>query len=282
MILIKKVRHLRDYLSMLRQTGGTVGFVPTMGALHKGHAALVQHSNTETDCTVCSVFVNPAQFNDPADLARYPRLPERDVELLVKNGCGVLFLPEPEEVYPPGESVAREYDLGHMDQVMEGVHRPGHFQGVARVMERLMTIVEPDRLFMGEKDFQQCVVVQQLLQQMGSPAVLVRCPTVREADGLALSSRNLLLSSEERRVAPGIYQALLTAHKRYSSTPPREIEKLALHQLAEAGFSPEYFQIVDGATLRPVEERAKSRFTVACAAAWLGRVRLIDNIVLSR
>lgn len=266
---------------MLRQAGSTVGFVPTMGALHEGHAALVRQSNAETDCTVCSVFVNPAQFNDPADLERYPRLPERDVELLVKNGCGVLFLPGPEEVYPPGEPFVKEYDLGHLDQVMEGAHRPGHFQGVARVMERLLAIVEPDRLFMGEKDFQQCAVVQHLLQQTGSPVALVRCPTVREADGLALSSRNLLLSEQERRVAPGIYQALLQARKRYLTTPPREVERLALQQLADAGFFPEYFQIVDGNTLRPVDESKRSRFTVACTAARLGRVRLIDNIVLS-
>ncbi|MEY3367090.1 MAG: hypothetical protein RI973_245 [Bacteroidota bacterium] len=282
MILLKKVSHLREHLVRLRQEGKKIGFVPTMGALHKGHAALVQQANEEVDCTVCSIFVNPAQFNDPSDLAHYPRMPERDVQLLVKIGCDILFLPEQEEIYPPGQTFEKNYELGHLDQTMEGAHRPGHFQGVARVMERLLNIVEPHRLYMGEKDFQQCAVVQFLLQQMNSQTELVRCMTVREADGLALSSRNLLLSEEERHIAPGIYQVLRHARKNYPSHPPQEIEKEAMRQLTEAGFAPEYFQIVDGHTLVPVSDRKKTRFAVACTAARLGRVRLIDNLVLSK
>jgi pantoate--beta-alanine ligase len=282
MILLKRVDHLREYLNSLRQQHKTIGFVPTMGALHTGHAALVQQSIREVDCTVCSIFVNPAQFNDPGDLAHYPRMPERDVQLLVKTGCDILFLPDPEEIYPPGQDLGKVYELGFLDQTMEGAHRPGHFQGVARVMERLLDIVEPHRLYMGEKDFQQCAVVQCLLQQLNSPAVLVRCPTVREADGLALSSRNLLLSEQERRIAPGLYQALCQARSNYPSDAPQEIEQEALRQLTAAGFHPEYFQIVDGDTLRPVSDRRQPRLAVACTAARLGRVRLIDNLLLSK
>src|ERR1700761_1849351 len=204
-------KHKADLLPWLREqktAGRRIGFEPTMGALHNGHISLINISKGTVDLTVCSIFVNPTQFNDPKDFQKYPITIEQDLLLLEKAGADALFLPPVTELYPNGTTGLEHYDLGPLETVLEGEFRPGHFQGVAQVMQRLLDIVRPDHLFMGSKDYQQCMVVQRLLEIMGLPAVLHRCPIVREPDGLAMSSRNVRLTAEERVRALAIYQSL--------------------------------------------------------------------------
>jgi len=208
MILFKRSGELEKYLRGQEQAGNRIGFVPTMGALHSGHISLIDISKKATQLTVCSIFVNPTQFNDPRDFQKYPVTIEKDIFLLEKAGVDVLFLPEAEELYPGGTSGLENYDLGWLERVLEGKYRPGHFQGVCQVMRRLLDRVQPRDLFMGQKDYQQCMVVGRLLSLMGSGTVLHTCPILREADGLAMSSRNLRLTEKEREKAPAIYRAL--------------------------------------------------------------------------
>lgn len=280
MLLFKQVLPFQQYLSTLRNAGSSIGFVPTMGALHQGHVSLILHSMRENDYTVCSIFVNPAQFNDANDLLKYPRTPEKDIEMLLNTGCQVLFMPEVEEVYPPQKKAAPDIPLGYLDQPMEGAHRPGHFAGVAKVVKRLLEIVKPNRLYMGQKDFQQFTIIQHILDVSKSSVKLVVCPIVREPDGLAMSSRNILLNSEQRALASLIYQTLADAKKKMHAEFPRQIEEAAMQQLSVPGMEPEYFNIVDGRTLRPVELFEESDFVVACTAVRIGQVRLIDNLIL--
>ncbi len=280
MLLFKKVKELQAYLANQTAKGKTVGFVPTMGALHQGHLTLFQKCLTQSDVCVGSIFVNPTQFNDSTDLFKYPRTPGKDIEMLSGAGCHVLFMPPVEEVYPPGHATPDPLDFGYLDQPMEGAHRPGHFQGMAQVVRRLLDIVQPDTLFMGQKDYQQFAIVQEMLRQLEVRTKLVMCPIVREEDGLAMSSRNMLLSEEQRLLAPKIYQALQAARKMVHSHFSREIEQAALDRLREPGMEPEYFAIVDGITLRPVDLFEDVRLAVACTAVKVGAVRLIDNMIL--
>jgi pantoate--beta-alanine ligase len=280
MLLFKQVLPLQQQLSVLKKEGKKIGFVPTMGALHQGHLSLIRYSMQETDFTVCSVFVNPTQFNDPADLKKYPKTPEKDIEMLLSTGCHLLFMPEAPEVYPPSKKQNLRIDFGYLDKSMEGAHRPGHFAGVAQVVHRLLDIVKPHRLYMGQKDFQQFSIVQHMLTELKSPVKLVVCPIVREADGLAMSSRNVLLNPAQRALAPAIYQTLLGAKKNMHAHFPRQIEADAMQQLSLHGMEPEYFSIVDGRTLQPVELFEETDFAVACTAVKVGNVRLIDNLIL--
>lgn len=278
MFLFKKINDLQTYLRPWRQQKIPVGFIPTMGALHAGHLALVQQAALEGQRTVCSIFVNPTQFNDPRDLEKYPRTPEKDIEMLAKVGCDVLFIPSVAEIYPP-EFIQRTFEFGHLDKVMEGAFRPGHFQGVAEVVSRLLDIVQPNALYMGQKDYQQVTIVRSMLEQLQSPVKLVMAPTLREADGLAMSSRNVRLTPDFRQKAPLIYQTLIQAKSWFQhGHPPQEIQQLALQKLTNIGLEPEYFDVVDGETLLPVERFNDSKNVVACTAAWAGEVRLIDNI----
>jgi len=276
MEIVKTINSLRSRLSQDR----TVGFAPTMGALHEGHLALVRRSVRENDQTVCSIFVNPTQFNDPADLRRYPRTPAKDAELLQKVGCDLVFLPGETEIYPPEGLEVPPMEFGALNRVLEGTHRPGHFDGVARVVWRLLDIVQPQRLYMGQKDYQQFLVVRHMIRQLGLAVELVRCPTVREPDGLAMSSRNQRLTPEERQRALALHRALLQAEEQLDQKPVREIEAAALQYLVEAGLRPDYFAIVDGHNLAPVQRPAQHSIIVACVAAWAGNVRLIDNRML--
>ena len=280
MLIFKKVADLQHWLDTERRAGKTVGFVPTMGALHEGHLSLVLAAKKECDLAVASIFVNPTQFNDPKDLEKYPRMPEEDIALLLGAGCDALFMPPVEEVYPPGQNLAVQLDFRQLDQVMEGVFRPGHFSGMATVVKRLLDIVQPHRLFMGQKDFQQLSIVRDMIRQLGLPIQLVMCPTTREPDGLAMSSRNLRLSPEMRIAAPAIYRALAEAKNQFEHEPAFAVQARAVRQLEAAGLKPEYFDIVDGISLLPVERYTGSDFIVVCVAAWAGEVRLIDNLVL--
>jgi pantoate--beta-alanine ligase len=280
MLVFKQVAEMQHWLDGERGNNKTVGFVPTMGALHAGHLSLVHAAKEACDLAVVSIFVNPTQFNDPADLEKYPRMPEEDIALLIDANCDVLFMPPVEEVYPPGKQVSLQLDFGQLDLVMEGEFRPGHFTGMATVVNRLLEIVQPHRLYMGQKDFQQLTIVQEMLRQTGSAIELVRCPTTREADGLAMSSRNLRLKPAMRLAAPVIYQSMQDAKSELEQEPAAIVQARALGRLQTAGLKPEYFDIVDGNTLLPVAQISDSNFIVICVAAWADTVRLIDNLVV--
>lgn len=283
MHIFQKAADLRSHLkTILRgRRSNAIGFIPTMGALHEGHLALIRAAQADGCYTVCSIFVNPTQFNDLSDLDKYPRTPEKDAALLAKVGCDVIFMPEVEEIYPPGAIPDFEIDFEGLDEVMEGLFRPGHFKGVAQVVKRLLDLVDPGQLYMGQKDFQQVAIVRHLIRVTGFPVQLVVVPTVREADGLAMSSRNVRLSPEGRRLGSVIYQTLVAAQsKAMNGTLPGEISREAMTALSDAGFEPEYFEIVNSETLQPVQTMLEAPQVVACVAAWLEGVRLIDNMTL--
>ncbi len=281
MYTFRKAADLRAHLQNIRTKGvNAIGFIPTMGALHEGHLALVRAAQRLECYTVCSIFVNPTQFNDPSDLEKYPRTPERDAELLMKVGCNVLFIPDVNEIYPAGPEEAFSLDFEGLDLVMEGYFRPGHFKGVAQVVKRLLELVEPGMLFMGQKDYQQSAIVRHLIRVTELPVQLVVVPTIRESDGLAMSSRNVRLSPEGRLKGPAIHQILIAAkNKALSGVPLREISLEAMKMLSSEGFRPEYFEIVDGQTLQAIRSLEETTEVVACVAAWLEDVRLIDNMV---
>ncbi len=281
MLLFKKESDLRIYLQQKKEKKALIGFVPTMGALHNGHLSLIREARRETDMVVCSIFVNPTQFNEQKDLDTYPRTPHKDIELLSRVGCDVLFMPGADEIYPPGLNTRIDLDFKSLDKVMEGAFRPGHFEGVAQVVKRLLDIVEPDGLYMGQKDFQQLTIIGYMIDQLGIPTKLVSCPIIREENGLAMSSRNVRLEKGLRKRAVVIYQTLLQAKDWIQEMSPREIEEKALKALAIPGFRPEYFKVVDARTLQEVDQLEKDHPLVACAAVWAGEVRLIDNMFLS-
>lgn len=282
MRLFKKTETLQKHLDKLRQKGKTIGFAPTMGALHEGHLDLIRAAkSTGCDFVFASIFVNPTQFNDPKDLEKYPRTPERDTELLISAGCDGLFMPDKlAEIYPIGRDLTVRLDFGALDKVMEGQFRPGHFQGMATVVNRLLEIAGPCRLFMGQKDYQQLSIVRNMISQLKLPVELVMVETKREQDGLAMSSRNTRLTPEMRAAAPVIFQVLSTAKSEIEHKAIDLIKKQALETLTRAGLKPEYFELVDGISLQPLGTVAGADFIVACLAAWAGEVRLIDNMVM--
>jgi len=281
MLLYKNVKDLKAYLEQKRKEGKTIGFVPTMGALHEGHLSLMNRAVEENDISVCSIFVNPTQFNESSDLDKYPRTPGKDFDLLSGVGCDVVFMPPVDEIYPKNESVDVSFDFEGLDIPMEGANRPGHFAGVAQVVHRLLDIVAPHHLYMGQKDFQQFSIIQRMLELMNSSTKIVMCEIVREEDGLAKSSRNVRLKPEHRVNAPKIHQTLLEAKGKIHSHFPRQIEEEAMEYLNKIeGFKPEYFEIVHGRTLRPFEVFEDVDYAVVCTAVWAGEVRLIDNMIL--
>lgn len=280
MLIFKKVEHLQNHLGNVRNNFLSIGFVPTMGALHQGHLSLIDKAARNCDYVVCSIFVNPTQFNDRNDLTSYPRVPEKDIEALCSSPCHVLFFPSEEEIYPKGWVSDAPTDFGFLTKTMEGIHRPGHFEGVAMVVKRLLDIVQPNQLFMGQKDFQQCAIVTEMIKRLQLPVEVVCCETIREKDGLAMSSRNLLLSEEDRAKASALYKSLSLARDLLGKLPIPEIEEKALQLQKMAGFEPEYFSIVDGYSLQPITDPQLSAYIVACTAAKLGRIRLIDSMIL--
>lgn len=278
MILFKRSDDLRNWLNRAVADDRTIGFVPTMGALHAGHISLITISKKTTDLTVCSIFVNPTQFNDQKDFQKYPVNIENDIALLVQAGVDVLFLPSVAELYPGGTSGLEHYDLGRLEALLEGKYRPGHFQGVCQVMFRLLGIVKPDRLFMGQKDYQQCLVIERLLAMMQLPTKFERCPIMREADGLAMSSRNVRLDPTQRSNATAIYRALLLLKDEWRRSGD-EAQQAADSILKQADFRLDYISIADGLTLEPVSD-PNCGPAVALIAAFQGEVRLIDNMML--
>lgn len=277
MLILLTIPETKQYLDSLRTSGTTIGFVPTMGALHEGHLSLIRTAKKSTGFVVASIFVNPIQFNNPEDLLKYPREEEEDIRKLGDEGCDLVFIPTVEEMYPQPETIV--YDFGHLDKIMEGKYRPGHFNGVAIVVKKLFDIIGPHKAFFGEKDYQQLVIMQHLVRQLKLPVEIVPCPTLREADGLAMSSRNKRLTAEERALAPLIYQILQQA-KGYqaSMTVGRVVQWVHEEFKKHPAFSPEYFEIVDAEILLPVTDWAGSRGIIGCLATHLGQVRLIDNI----
>ncbi len=264
----------------------TIGLVPTMGALHEGHLSLVNRARKENDIVVVSVFVNPIQFNNQEDLAKYPRTVDADLEKLTTAGADIAFVPSVEEMYP--EKVETVYHFGPLEEVMEGPRRPGHFSGVAVVVRRLFDLTQPDRAYFGEKDFQQIAIIRNLLEQIKYPIELVPCPIVRADDGLALSSRNMRLSPEARAIAPNIYATLQQAVEMSEYEDVESVQLWVMDTLSsfhevngldeKLSFDPEYFEIVNDITLQPIDNWDDAEGIVGCIAVWLDGVRLIDVI----
>jgi pantoate--beta-alanine ligase len=277
MKLIHTVQELRTELNAQRLAGKKIGFVPTMGALHEGHASLVKLAVAENDVVVVSDFVNPTQFNDQNDLLKYPRTLEADCELLEKVGAHYVFAPSVEEIYP--EPDTRQFSYAPLDTVMEGKFRPGHFNGVCQVVSKLFMMVEPHCAYFGEKDFQQLAIIREMVKQMNFPIRIVGCPIVRESDGLALSSRNARLSDAQRVQALNISKTLF-ASKEYAATHTVEETQAFVEQAiaASEGLELEYFEIVDGLTLQKIAGWDETDYAVGCITVFCGEVRLIDNI----
>ena len=281
MIIFKTIHQLKDHLDSCRNKKQKIGFVPTMGALHEGHISLIKTSKEENAVTVCSIFVNPVQFNDPKDFEKYPITIEKDIYMLESQGCDILFLPAVKEIYPDGFEKKDHYDLGYLENILEGKYRPGHFQGVCMVVDRLLNIVMPDRLYLGQKDFQQCMVIKKLIELKGmADKIETRiCPIMREPDGLAMSSRNLRLNGAQRSKATIIYETLVFLKENFNKTSPDELKKQALKRLEQQGFRPDYVEIADPLTLMPFTEKKISGPAVGLIAAYLDEVRLIDNMM---
>ncbi len=275
MKIFETVTELRKELDGLN--GQTIGFVPTMGALHAGHISLVERARKENSVVVVSIFVNPTQFNDKSDLTSYPRTPEADTELLRSAGADYILLPTVEEIYP--EPDTRQFDFGQVDKVMEGASRPGHFNGVAQVVSRLFDIVTPTRSYFGEKDFQQIAIIRAMVAQLGYQIEIVDCAIVRNGDGLALSSRNMLLTPEHRAAAPQIYAALCDGVKVMNEKTPAQIVEQVIAQINSCELlNVVYFKIVDALTMQDVESWSDASSIQGCITVQAGNVRLIDNI----
>ena len=277
MEIVHTIKDLQAALAALRAQGKTVGLVPTMGALHAGHASLVKRCVAENDAAVVSVFVNPTQFNDKNDLAKYPRTLDADCRLLEQCGAAFAFAPSVEEMYP--EPDPRQFSYAPLDTVMEGKYRPGHFNGVCQIVSKLFEAVKPDRAYFGEKDFQQLAIIREMVRQLKFPLQIVGCPIVREEDGLALSSRNARLSAEERQQALKISQTLFASRDYAKSHTVAETQKFVEDAIEAApGLRLEYFELVDGNTLQKIANWEDTSYAVGCITVFCGEVRLIDNI----
>lgn len=276
MLVFDKIKELKQHLALKRLNGATIGFVPTMGALHEGHISLIGISKKQTDITVCSIFVNPTQFNNSADLTKYPRTPEKDMALLEAAGCDVLYMPDVKDVYP--ENDTRKFSFGYLDTILEGEHRPGHFNGVGQVVSILLEGVEPDKAYFGSKDYQQVMVVKELVKQLHLPVEIVACPILREVDGLAMSSRNMRLSPEERKVAalvPVMMQEAREIVKQKGISAAREfiqdfVGRQALMKL-------DYYEVCNADTLEPLKDYSSQKQAISLIAVFVGNIRLIDN-----
>jgi len=279
MLLLQTILETRKFIAEAREQGKSIGFVPTMGALHEGHLELVRKAGKENAIIIVSIFVNPIQFNHREDLEKYPRVIEADLIALKNTPCSAVFSPSESEMYP--EPLTADYDFGQLDSVMEGKFRPGHFKGVGIVVKRLFDIVTPDRAYFGEKDYQQLAIIQHLVKSQNLPVKIIGCPTVREPDGLAMSSRNKRLTPEERAVAPAIFNSLIHAREKHSWFTPEGVEKMITGEIGQdLRFRVEYVQVADATTLMPVIDWAQTDHAVVCVAVYLGQVRLIDNIQL--
>lgn len=277
MQVIKHINEIRSILDLKLSEGLSIGFVPTMGALHDGHLSLVETAGRQSGFVVVSIFVNPTQFNDKGDLERYPRNLQKDLNLLDATACDLVFAPEPEEIYP--EPDTRQFNFGVLEQVMEGKFRPGHFNGVAQVVSRLFDIVQPDKAFFGQKDFQQLAIINEMVRKLKLSVEIVPCPIVREADGLAMSSRNMLLTPEQRKNAVHIFETLSEAVNKTREMDVEELCRWVVKRINENNFlNTEYFEIVNEKTLQPVKSWNDPAKKVGCIAVHCGKIRLIDNM----
>lgn len=278
MKIVKTIADLKAAVADARKAGKSVGLVPTMGALHKGHLSLVTKACDTCQFVVVSIFVNPTQFNNPEDLRTYPRTLEADTRLLSDNTrADVIFAPSAEEIYP--EPDTRIFNFGPIAEVMEGKYRPGHFNGVGQIVSKLFMYTEPDKAFFGEKDFQQLAIIRKMVADLKFNIEIIPCPIVRESDGLAVSSRNVLLTAESRNIAPQIQAALKASRSLMSDHTPAETAQWVIGQLnATKGLEVEYYDIVDGDTLQTIKNWSDSKYIVGCITVYAGKVRLIDNI----
>ena len=270
---------LQDFLKSQRKTGCSIGLVPTMGALHQGHLSLIKASKAQNDLTICSIFINPIQFNNPQDLAVYPRTLEADCQMLEGENCEVVFAPNAQDIYPNSPNL--KFDFGDLEHVMEGKFRPGHFNGVGVVVSKLFNIIQPDNAYFGQKDLQQCAIINRLVKDLSYNLKLNICPTQRETDGLAMSSRNRNLTAEQRKSAPEIYKSLQKAVELLKDKNSSQSVNSFIVNLLDniKGIEVEYFEISDFETLQPINELSEGK-TALCIAAFMGKTRLIDNIIV--
>jgi pantoate--beta-alanine ligase len=282
MILFKKSADIHAWLLQCKKAGKTIGFIPTMGALHPGHISLLQSAIKADVVSVCSIFVNPAQFNDARDFENYPATIEKDIDVLEKAGCDVLFLPSVSEMYPAGLLHAKNYELGYLETVLEGKYRPGHFQGVCLVVHRLLNIIPADDLYLGQKDYQQCMVIKKLVELEKFSCNLHICPTLRETTGLAMSSRNMRLTEYGKKHALKIFETLSYVKNNIKPGDLRALKQAATDQLTHAGFKVDYIEIADADCLQIISHWDGNSKLVALAAAFLDEVRLIDNLLLQQ
>jgi pantoate--beta-alanine ligase len=281
MIIFKKAKDLIKYLQKQKTIKGPIGFVPTMGALHEGHLSLIEQSKKKAGTTIVSVFVNPTQFNNKEDLEKYPRSVSKDVLLLEEKSCDILFLPDEKEIYPDEQSKRKHFDLGYLENILEGKFRPGHFQGVCLVVERLLNMVNPDFIFLGQKDFQQCLVIERLISILNKKIEVVVCPTLRESGGLAMSSRNLRLNDEERNRASQLQAALAFIKNKIGSVNFSTLKNETIEKLEHNGFKIEYLELARQNDLEVLAECRPKENAVILIAAYLGDVRLIDNVLIT-
>ncbi|QIK52824.1 pantoate--beta-alanine ligase [Dysgonomonas sp. HDW5B] len=278
MITLYTIKDLQKAVSTSKNEEKTIGFVPTMGALHQGHISLVKKCCEQNDVCIVSIFVNPTQFNNPTDLEKYPRTIEEDTKILKEAGADIVFVPSVQEIYPEPDN--RQFDFGQLDKVMEGKFRPGHFNGVAQVVSRLFDIVKPDRAYFGEKDFQQLAIIRQMVRQLNIPVEIVPMPIRREDSGLAMSSRNQRLTDDQKNEAVNIYRILSDSKALYNQKTVDEVRILVVESINKIPFlEVEYFEIVDGNTLQQIVDWKDTDYAVGCITVFCGEVRLIDNII---
>ena len=279
MIILKKVADVISQLTKERLVRSSIGFVPTMGALHAGHISLLEKCKEICDLNVCSIFINPTQFNNVDDFKKYPVTIEQDIYTLEKNGCGILFMPDVNDMYPEG-TISKNFNIGYLENILEGKFRPGHFQGVCQVVSRLLQIVNPTHLFIGQKDYQQCMVIKKLLELENLNIEIIICPTLREENGLAMSSRNLRLNEEQKDQAANIYKTLIDIKQKIKLGSLSHVKKEAAEYLISKNIKPDYVEIAEAGNLKIVNEWDGKTKLVALVAAFISEVRLIDNILL--
>ena len=280
MLLLKSADDVASQLKKIRKSGSLTGFVPTMGALHEGHISLLKNSKQICGISICSIFVNPTQFNNPDDFKKYPVTLEHDIYMLEKNGCDILFVPGINEIYPEGKISKKHFDLGNLESILEGEFRPGHFQGVCQVVNRLLEIVYPTHLFIGQKDYQQSMVIKKLLELEHLNIELIICPTLREENGLAMSSRNMRLSKQQKEQAAEIYKTLINIKNKIKPGSLNHLKEEAKDYLSKKNFNPDYVEIAYANNLKSVNEWDGSSDLIALAAAFVNEVRLIDNVLI--
>ena len=281
MIIFKHPKDLQSYIQNGAIDPNSIGFVPTMGALHKGHISLIQTARVENSLVVASIFVNPTQFTDQLDFEKYPSTIEADILTLEHSGCDILFLPSVADIYPNGYTANQQYNLGHLDTILEGKYRPGHFQGVCQIVHLLLQIISPGKLYLGQKDYQQCLVIKKMISLLHIGTSVIICPTQREPDGLAMSSRNVRLTSIEREKATYIFKMLNYINENSKAEDLEKLEQIVQNKLTEQGFKVEYVAIADQLTLETIQFRDNQSTPVALIAAYINQVRLIDNLILN-